>query len=144
MCGACHRLIECTAIAGLTLSIRQSAALLEAVNDNLRHPLADLQTAAVAALRALVRMQGATPSSPADKGSGFAGCSAVPYVEGLRLTNSVPARRGCAMALGALPAQLLQPVVARALQALSAASQVYSPTLLDCITVSAGVVHSLK
>ena len=121
----CRRLIECTALAGLSLSRQQAAALLEALNENLRHPSADLQAAAVAALHALARMRASTGDVV---GGGFGaegvgGCSAVPYVEGLRLTNSVPARRGCAMALGALPGELLQPVAARAVAALAAATQ---------------------
>jgi hypothetical protein len=94
----CCRLIETTSSVGLPLSSAQQACLYAHLLDNLRHASPDIQQAAAAALGAYFSryLPSATPEALQQSTAQFLG--------DLRdAAGSPPARRGAALALGALP-----------------------------------------
>eukprot|EP00884_Botryococcus_braunii_P022550 jgi/Botrbrau1/897/Bobra.0167s0018.1 len=117
MRGAISRLIECCSKAELPLSLQQQHKSSEAINENLRHPNAEIRAAAAAALRAFASAYWRVGSK------GVSEHAAPKYMEGL-LDANVAVRRGYAMALGALPCHLLLPHAPALLPALAAATQV--------------------
>lgn len=116
MRSAICRLVETTAAAGLPLSDEQQQCLYAQLRDNLRHPAPEIQAAAAAALAAFAGhyLPHASPEAQRQL--------VQQSVAGLEEVGNVAARRGGALALGALPRWLLQPQVAAVLAALAAAS----------------------
>ncbi|XP_020891431.1 tubulin-folding cofactor D isoform X2 [Arabidopsis lyrata subsp. lyrata] len=96
---AVSRFIECISLSHVTLSERTERILLDTLNENLRHPNSQIQNAAVNAVKQFVQS--------------YLVCNdkiAVDLVSKhlTHLTDpNVAARRGFALALGALPCELL-------------------------------------
>ncbi|KAL4443777.1 hypothetical protein ABPG75_011514 [Micractinium tetrahymenae] len=116
MRSAICRLAETAAAAGLPLSSEQQQCLLAQLRENMRHPAPEIQTAAAAALAAFAARYLPHAADEAQRAL-VAG-----FVAALRETGSVAARRGGALALGALPRWLLQPQRSVVLAALAAAT----------------------
>lgn len=110
------RLAETTSATGLPLSGEQQQCLLAQLRDNLRHPTPEIQAAAAAALAAFAARYLPHAAAEAQQAlvDGFAAA--------LRDVASVAARRGGALALGALPRWLLHPRRSEVLAALAAAT----------------------
>lgn len=116
MRSAICRLSETTASTGLPLDGAQQQCLYSQLRENLRHSAPEIQAAAAAALAAFAAhyLPHAAPEAQAQL---VRECVGV-----LGDAGSVPARRGGALALGALPRWLLQPHRGAVLAALAAAS----------------------
>lgn len=110
------RLVQTTAAAGLALRDEQRECLLGQLRDNLRHATPEVQAAAAAALAAFAAryLPHASPAAQQQLVQHFAAA--------LGDVGNVAARRGGALALGALPRFLLEPRQAEVLAALAAAS----------------------
>ena len=104
---AACRLMECVALAGVALPVKAQLRLLDSIDENLRHPVEDVQSQAVAAMRAFALAY-------------FGGGDAAPsarlqarvvdkYRALIDTDDNVAVTRGFVRALGALPARLLRP-----------------------------------
>ncbi|KAG2446099.1 hypothetical protein HXX76_000699 [Chlamydomonas incerta] len=111
---AVSRLIECCADVQLAMSPQQHAKVLEALDENLRHPQQYIQSGAVAAVRAYAR---AYLSHDARAAAAFRTKYQDGYLSRLHDPN-VAVRRGYSLALGSLPRELLEPVLEEAVEAL--------------------------
>ncbi|KAJ8450116.1 hypothetical protein Cgig2_033310 [Carnegiea gigantea] len=100
MRAAVSRFIECISLAHISLPDKTRKSLLDTLNENLRHPNSQIQTAAVDALKHFVPAY----LQPVD-GKGTYDISSK-YVEQLSDPN-VAVRRGSALALGILPYEFL-------------------------------------
>lgn len=116
MRSAICRLVETTSAAGLPLSDEQQQCLYAQLRDNLRHPAPEIQASAAAALAAFAGHY--LPHTAPEAQQQLVQQS----VAALEEAGNVAARRGGALALGALPRWLLQPQAAAVLAALAAAS----------------------
>ncbi len=116
MRSAICRLAETTCATGLPLSDDQQQCLYAQLRENLRHPAPEIQAASAAALAAFAGhcLPHAAPEAQQQL--------VQQSVAALQEVGNVAARRGGALALGALPRWLLQPQVAVVLAALAAAS----------------------
>ena len=116
MRSAICRLAETSAASGLPLSPAQQACVAAQLRDNLRHPAPEIQAAAAAALAAYAAryLPAAAPEAQA--------ALVQQCLDALAEAGAVAARRGGALALGALPRWLLQPRRGAVLAALAAAS----------------------
>ncbi|KXZ49841.1 hypothetical protein GPECTOR_19g292 [Gonium pectorale] len=111
---AVGRLVEGCAAVRLELSAAQHAKVLEALDENLRHPQQYIQAGAISAVRAYARAY-LVPDARAS--ASFRTRYLEPYLARLHDPN-VAVRRGYSMALGSLPAPLLLPVLEEAVDAL--------------------------
>ncbi|KAG2547953.1 tubulin-folding cofactor D-like [Panicum virgatum] len=100
MRSAVSRFISCISIAGISLNEKIKKSLLETLNDNLRHPNAQIQCAAVDALKHFI------PTYLVSSGEKIANDIISKYLALLDDPN-VAARRGAALALGILPYKFL-------------------------------------
>ncbi|XP_076886463.1 tubulin-folding cofactor D-like [Bidens hawaiensis] len=100
MRAAVSRFIECISIVNITLTEKVKRSLLETINENLRHPNAQIQNAANEAFKQFVPTYFAKMD---DKGTFDI---TLKYVEQLNDAN-VAVRRGSALALGVLPFDFL-------------------------------------
>lgn len=116
MRSAICRLAETTSATGLPLSSEQQQCMLAQLRENLRHPAPEIQAAAAAALGAFAARY--LPHAEAEAQHALV----AGFVAALRDTGSVAARRGGALALGALPRWLLHPERSTVLAALAAAT----------------------
>lgn len=98
MRAAVSRFIECISLAHISLPDKTKRSLLDTLNENLRHPNSQIQTAAVDALKHFVPAY----LQPVD-GKGDITSK---YVEQLNDSNAA-VRRGSALALGVLPCEFL-------------------------------------
>ncbi|MEW5298424.1 MAG: hypothetical protein WDW36_001548 [Sanguina aurantia] len=109
---AVSRFIEQAAVARLRFSAAQHGKVLEALDENLRHPHTAIQVSAVAALsqysRALLEPEAVK------RAEAFASTQVEQYLQRLHDPN-VAVRRGYSLALGSLPLSLLQPCMDRVL-----------------------------
>ena len=124
--GAACRLIECVALAHVNLGVKRQLRLLDSVDENLRHPVEEVQEGAVAAVRAFTRSYfggggGGERGRAGERGGG--GEEGRPSTPSARLQarvvdkyrglvekdENVAVTRGFVRALGALPARLLLP-----------------------------------
>nr|XP_010919466.1 tubulin-folding cofactor D isoform X3 [Elaeis guineensis] len=96
MRSAVSRFIECLSLSGVSLPEKTKRSLLDTLNENLRHPNAQIQCAAVDALKHFV------PAYLAALGDEVANELTLKYLKLLDDPN-VTARRGAALALGILP-----------------------------------------
>eukprot|EP00873_Tetraselmis_striata_P016212 jgi/Tetstr1/436476/TSEL_025304.t1 len=117
MRAAACRLLECTAKAGVPVTPAQRKKLLDSLDEQLRHPNAEIQEGAAAALHAFTRAYMADGSAAAVKRTSGK------WIELLHDAN-VAVRRGCALALGALPAPLFTPSREEVLRALCGALEI--------------------
>ncbi|GLC39358.1 hypothetical protein PLESTM_000887300 [Pleodorina starrii] len=113
---AVGRLVEGAAEVGLQLGAAQHAKVLEALDENLRHPQQYIQAGAVAAVRAYARSYLASDPR-ATAAASFRSRYLDSYLTRLHDPN-VAVRRGYSLALGSLPQQLLRPVLEEAVDAL--------------------------
>uniref|UniRef100_A0A0D9XLC9 Uncharacterized protein n=1 Tax=Leersia perrieri TaxID=77586 RepID=A0A0D9XLC9_9ORYZ len=100
MRSAVSRFIACISMAGISLNEKTKRSLLETLNENLRHPNAQIQCAAVDALKHYI------PTYLVSSGEKIANDIISKYVALLDDPN-VAARRGAALALGTLPYEFL-------------------------------------
>ncbi|KAK6918554.1 Tubulin-specific chaperone D, C-terminal [Dillenia turbinata] len=101
MRSAVSRFIECISLAHVHISDKKiKKALLSTLMENLRHPNSQIQNAAVQALKSFV-----ATSFVAENNHGFDDITSK-FLEQLTDSN-VAARRGSALAIGALPYELL-------------------------------------
>ncbi|KAK1272673.1 hypothetical protein QJS04_geneDACA012360 [Acorus gramineus] len=100
MRSAVSRFIECTSVAHVSLTEKIKRSLLDTINENLRHPNNQIQSCAVEALKQFV------PAYLDGSGDVIAVNMTSKYLELLDDPN-VAARRGSALAIGALPFNLL-------------------------------------
>uniref|UniRef100_J3N3Z0 Uncharacterized protein n=1 Tax=Oryza brachyantha TaxID=4533 RepID=J3N3Z0_ORYBR len=100
MRSAVSRFIACISMAGITLNEKTKKSLLETLNENLRHPNAQIQCAAVDALKHFI------PTYLVSSREKIANDIISKYVALLDDPN-VAARRGAALALGTLPYEFL-------------------------------------
>ncbi|KAK1326064.1 hypothetical protein QJS10_CPA01g02700 [Acorus calamus] len=100
MRSAVSRFIECTSVAHVSLTEKIKRSLLDTINENLRHPNNQIQSCAVEALKQFV------PAYLDGSGDVIAVSMTSKYLELLDDPN-VAARRGSALAIGALPFNLL-------------------------------------
>ena len=96
MRGASCRVVEALALGGVPLTHRVFARLMDSVDENLKHPTEDIQQAAVGALRAVSGR--CFPAMPGEWRAGLVG----KYLAAVRADPNPAARRGFALALGAL------------------------------------------
>lgn len=117
MRSAICRLIETSAASGLPLDPLQQACAWRQVCENLRHASPDIQAAAAAALAAfaLHYLPGWAPEEQQRE-------ALARFLSDLADRANPPARRGAALALGALPAWLLVPAAGSVLAALASAA----------------------
>ncbi|GIL68790.1 hypothetical protein Vafri_22026 [Volvox africanus] len=111
---AVARLVEGCSTVGLVMSSAQHAKVLEALDENLRHPQQYIQAGAVAAVRAYAKAYLINDPRAA---AAFRTRYLDAYLTRLHDAN-VAVRRGYSLALGSLPAQLLRPVLEEAVDAL--------------------------
>ncbi|KAL4422042.1 hypothetical protein ABPG77_004858 [Micractinium sp. CCAP 211/92] len=116
MRSAICRLAETTSAAGLPLSHEQQQCLLAQLRENLRHPAPEIQAAAAAALAAFAARY--LPHAAVEAQHALV----AGFMAALRDSGSVAARRGGALALGALPRWLLHPRRSVVVAALAAAT----------------------
>ncbi|CAA6656204.1 unnamed protein product [Spirodela intermedia] len=94
------RFIECISLASIFLPNKLKGVLLETLNENLRHPNAQIQNSAVSALKHFVPAYLLTTRD-----------NITPDIMSKHLSllgdSNVAARRGAALALGVMPAELL-------------------------------------
>ncbi|KAF0928817.1 hypothetical protein E2562_010685 [Oryza meyeriana var. granulata] len=100
MRSAVSRFIACISMAGISLNEKTKRSLLETLNENLRHPNAQIQCAAVDALKHFI------PTYLVSSGEKIANDITSKYVVLLDDPN-VAARRGAALAVGTLPYEFL-------------------------------------
>ncbi|MCL7043675.1 hypothetical protein MKW94_029328 [Papaver nudicaule] len=100
MRAAVSRYIECISIAHIRLPEKIKQSLLDTLNDNLRHPNAQIQNAAVAAFKHFV------PAYFVSTEDGGPKDITLKYLKLLKDPN-VAARRGSALAMGVLPFEFL-------------------------------------
>ncbi|WCJ22886.1 Tubulin-specific chaperone D [Euphorbia peplus] len=100
MRAAVSRFIQCISLCRLRLTEKIKRSLLDTLNENLRHPNAQIQNAAIKALEHFVQAYFVNAKS----GNAFGMTSK--YLEQLTDKN-VAVRRGSAMALGVLPYECL-------------------------------------
>eukprot|EP01018_Ginkgo_biloba_P017523 Gb_00473 [translate_table: standard] len=112
------RLIECASIACIPLSQKIQKNSLDTLNENLRHPNAQIQACAVEALKHFVHsyLISAGASTVKDVTS--------KYLQLLRTDPNMAAKRGSALALSVLPKEFLSPDWRIVLKTLCAASLV--------------------
>ncbi|ONK55964.1 uncharacterized protein A4U43_C10F2750 [Asparagus officinalis] len=99
MRAAVSRFIECLSLSEVSLSEKNKKSLLDTLNDNLKHPNAQIQSAAVEALKHFARVYLVSRDKVTND-------IALKYLEFLDDPN-VAARRGGALALGNLPYDFL-------------------------------------
>ncbi|GAQ86916.1 Beta-tubulin folding cofactor D [Klebsormidium nitens] len=116
MRGAVCRLIERTAHVGLPLPIKTLKLLEGSILDNLQHPTPDIQASAASALSAFAAAY-LLPSKPERVNR-----TTLKYAAIIRDDPNPAAKRGCALALGALPKPLLNPVWKEVLDTLCGAT----------------------
>ncbi|GAB4861905.1 hypothetical protein Ancab_037161 [Ancistrocladus abbreviatus] len=97
---AVSRFIECISLARVNLQEKIKRTLLDALNENLRHPNSQIQSSAIEALKQFVP----TYLRPTDLKGAYDITSK--YMEQLNDSN-VAVRRGSALALGVLPCEFL-------------------------------------
>lgn len=95
------RLIECTSISHIPLSPKTRKILLDTLNDNLRHPNAQIQVCAVESLKQFVRTYLISADALLVKDI------TSKYLQVLRSDPNVAAKRGSALALSVLPYEFL-------------------------------------
>lgn len=95
------RLIECTSISHIPLSPKTRKILLDTLNDNLRHPNAQIQVCAVESLKQFVRTYLISADALLVKDI------TSKYLQALRSDPNVAAKRGSALALSVLPYEFL-------------------------------------
>lgn len=95
------RLIECTSISHIPLSPKTRKILLDTLNDNLRHPNAQIQVCAVQSLKEFVRTYLISADAFLVKDI------TSKYLQVLRSDPNVAAKRGSALALSVLPYEFL-------------------------------------
>ncbi|XP_023000016.1 tubulin-folding cofactor D isoform X1 [Cucurbita maxima] len=100
MRAAVSRFIECISLSHLPLLEKTKRMLLDALNENLRHPNSQIQNAAVKSLKPFVLAYLATADA------GKSGNITTKYLEQLSDPN-VAVRRGSALALSVLPYEFL-------------------------------------
>ncbi|CAK9328524.1 unnamed protein product [Citrullus colocynthis] len=100
MRAAVSRFIECISLSHLPLLEKTKRMLLDALNENLRHPNSQIQNAAVKSLKPFV------PAYLVPADTGKSGNITTKYLEQLNDPN-VAVRRGSALALSVLPYELL-------------------------------------
>lgn len=100
MRSAVSRFIECISLSEVSLPEKTKRSLLDTLNENLKHPNAQIQFAAVGALRHFV------PAYLVALGDKVANEMTLKYLKLLDDQN-VAARRGAALALGILPYEFL-------------------------------------
>ncbi|GIM10820.1 hypothetical protein Vretimale_14435, partial [Volvox reticuliferus] len=111
---AVARLVEGCSTVVLEMSAAQHAKVLEALDENLRHPQQYIQKGAVAAVRSYAKAYLVNDPRAA---AAFRTRYLDAYLTRLHDAN-VAVRRGYSLALGSLPAQLLRPVLEEAIDAL--------------------------
>ncbi|XP_020084224.1 tubulin-folding cofactor D isoform X1 [Ananas comosus] len=94
------RFIECISLSAISLNEKTKRSLLDTLNENLKHPNAQIQCAAVDALKHFI------PTYLVASGDKVANEIVTKYLELLDDSN-VASRRGAALALGILPYQFL-------------------------------------
>ncbi|BBN05956.1 tubulin-specific chaperone D [Marchantia polymorpha subsp. ruderalis] len=115
MRAAVSRLIECTAILGVPIPPKIQKVLHDSIDENLKHPNGDIQSCAVAALKAFIKGYLLSESAPT------IARTTSKYLQILKGDANPAAQRGAALALGALPYYLLEPVWKDAVDVLCAA-----------------------
>lgn len=100
MRAAVSRFIECISVAHLVLPVKTKKMLLDALNENLRHPNSQIQIAAVEAIKHFV------PAYLAMEDKEASSDIMLKFLEFLKDCN-VAARRGSALAIGVLPYEFL-------------------------------------
>lgn len=95
------RLIECTSISHIPLSPKTRKILLDTLNDNLRHPNAQIQVCAIESLKQFVRTYLISADALLVKDI------TSKYLQVLRSDPNVAAKRGSALALSVLPYEFL-------------------------------------
>lgn len=95
------RLIECTSISHIPLSPKTRKILLDTLNDNLRHPNAQIQVCAIESLKQFVRTYLISADALVVKDI------TSKYLQVLRSDPNVAAKRGSALALSVLPYEFL-------------------------------------
>ncbi|KAL2632493.1 hypothetical protein R1flu_003972 [Riccia fluitans] len=108
-------LIECTANLRVLLPPKVEKVLHDSVDENLKHPNSDIQACAVAALKAFIAGYLLPASAPA------IARTTSKYLQILKNDPNPAAQRGAALALGALPYDLLHPSWKEVMDALCAA-----------------------
>jgi hypothetical protein len=116
MRSAVSRLIEYTALVEIRLSPKIQKILHDSLDENLKHPNAEIQACAVAALRRFVRSY-LLPANAATVAR-----TTAKYITMLKSDPNPAARRGAALAFSALPYELLAPLWKDVLDALCAAT----------------------
>lgn len=109
------RLVECTSISHIPLSPKIQKILLDTLNENLRHPNAQIQACAVEALKQFVHTYLITADALLVKER------TSKYLQLLRSDPNVAVKRGSALALSVLPYEVLIPDWRIILKTLSAA-----------------------
>ncbi|XP_072985032.1 tubulin-folding cofactor D isoform X1 [Typha latifolia] len=94
------RFIECMSLSEISLTEKTKRSLLDTLNENLKHPNAQIQCAAVDALKHFI------PTYVIASGDKFATSIVLKYLDFLDDPN-VAARRGAALTLGILPHEFL-------------------------------------
>ncbi|CAK9217775.1 unnamed protein product [Sphagnum troendelagicum] len=116
MRSAVSRLIEYTALVEIHLSSKIQKILHDSLDENLKHPNAEIQACAVAALQRFVRSY-LLPANAATVAR-----TTAKYITMLKSDPNPAARRGAALAFSALPYELLAPLWKDVVDALCAAT----------------------
>uniref|UniRef100_A0A0E0BCJ1 Uncharacterized protein n=1 Tax=Oryza glumipatula TaxID=40148 RepID=A0A0E0BCJ1_9ORYZ len=150
MRSAVSRFIACISMSGISLNEKTKRSLLETLNENLRHPNAQIQCAAVDALKHFI------PTYLVSSGEKTANGIITKYLTLLDDPN-VAARRGAALALGTLPYEFLvlkwMPVISKLCSSCTIEDKPDDPDaearvnsvrglILVCETLTASVEHS--
>uniref|UniRef100_A0A0E0EZR5 Uncharacterized protein n=1 Tax=Oryza meridionalis TaxID=40149 RepID=A0A0E0EZR5_9ORYZ len=150
MRSAVSRFIACISMSGISLNEKTKRSLLETLNENLRHPNAQIQCAAVDALKHFI------PTYLVSSGEKTANDIITKYLTLLDDPN-VAARRGAALALGTLPYEFLvlkwMPVISKLCNSCTIEDKPDDPDaearvnsvrglILVCETLTASVEHS--
>ena len=110
------RLLECMALAALPLTVKTQVRLLDSIDECVRHPADDVQTQAVAAVRAFTRAY--FPVGTSGPSARLQARLVDKYVQTLRTADVASATRGFCLALGALPRKLVIVALQRVLEIL--------------------------
>eukprot|EP00899_Mesostigma_viride_P006535 jgi/Mesvir1/15883/Mv02791-RA.1 len=117
--GAVCQHIRCVAAVGLQLSKKLAHALYTSLVENLRHPTPQIQESAVDAFRAFSRSYLLSPLYTLEEALNLAPRA---LMRVLATDDNAAARRGAALALGALPLGLLAPLKDEVILTLCAAT----------------------
>ena len=97
-------LIRSVARARIPLPVKVQVAYVEALNEHLRQPHESVQFAARDSLREFLHTHFAAGDLPSER---LQKLTVLKYLEGLLTSTNVSVTRGCALALGVVPARLL-------------------------------------